>query len=144
MRAFLFPIAVAAHSVTYSDLLRPGGPSSTGFTLPPRSATVYTKHTFSADVYPLASCLDGGPGAFYVRSGDPKRIRVFFQGGGWCTSDEDCFARSKTDLGSTKNLPATSVDPAGCKFARAPSRKQIRALSDYPDPNRLRRQLSQL
>ena len=110
---FAIPAAVfAAHSIIYSDLVVPGGPSSTGVSLS-ASAPIYTKYTLDAAAFPLASCLDGGPGAFYVRPGNPTKFRIFFQGGGWCVSDEDCFARSKTDLGSTRGLPATSPDPAG-------------------------------
>jgi hypothetical protein len=108
--AAVLPAVLASHSVVYSDLVRPGGPSSGASR---GSAAVYTKYTLSATAFPLASCLDSGPGAFYVRPGNPTKVRIFFQGGGWCVSDEDCYARSQTDLGSTRRLPSTSVDPAG-------------------------------
>ena len=60
------------------------------------------------DLYPDAKCLDGSPGAFYIRI-DPLKMRskkwmFFLKGGGWCTDLEDCYERSKTDLGSTKSL----------------------------------------
>jgi hypothetical protein len=110
---FAIPAVFAVHSIIYSDLVVPGGPSYTGVSLFHGSAAIYTKYTLDAAAFPLASCLDGGPGAFYVRPGNPNKFRIFFQGGGWCVSDDDCFARSKTDLGSTRGLPATSPDPAG-------------------------------
>ena len=109
--------AAAPHgrAVTYSDLLAPLGSAA-----PPAAAApsaLYTKYTFDAAQWPMARCLDGGPGAVYVRPSltpaGATRFKIFFQGGGWCTSHEDCYARSKTDLGSTAGLPATAVDPAG-------------------------------
>ena len=33
--------------------------------------------------------------------------------GGWCVSDADCLARSKTALGTNKGLKPTSPEPAG-------------------------------
>eukprot|EP00435_Cladocopium_sp_Y103_P065211 s670_g27.t1 len=58
-----------------------------------------------------AACLDGSPPGYFIEkgwgSGERKWI-VHFLGGGWCLSLEDCLARSKTPLGSTKNY---SQDP---------------------------------
>jgi hypothetical protein len=55
--------------------------------------------------------------AYYFRAGTSPdasmKFRIFFQGGGWCTSDADCLARSKTPLGSNAALPASDLDPAG-------------------------------
>ena len=54
-----------------------------------------------------AKCLDGSQGAYYIWPGDPKKVLLFFEGGGWCGSDdlsstiESCYQRSKTDLGSS-------------------------------------------
>ena len=56
---------------------------------------------------PTAKCLDGSQGAYYIWPGDPKKVLLFFEGGGWCGSDdlsstiESCYQRSKTDLGSS-------------------------------------------
>lgn len=111
------PASVAASFgsvVVYTDLVTPLGaaPSS-----PTTSSALYTKTTFSTSTYPDAKCLDGGPGAVYVRPSvtpaGATKVKIFFQGGGWCTSDSDCYGRSKTDLGSTASLPATAADPAG-------------------------------
>jgi len=59
-----------------------------------------------------ALCLDGTPGGFYFRPGDgdgSSSWLVHFEGGGWCISDEDCLARSKTDIGSSKNWPSRGL-----------------------------------
>jgi len=61
---------------------------------------------------PNALCLDGTPGAYYIsREGDPKKIYLEFEGGGWCgekdlaTTLESCYQRSKTTLGSSATYP---------------------------------------
>ena len=41
-----------------------------------------------------AVCLDGSPGGYFIREGDPKKWIVFQQGGGWCGSAADCAARA--------------------------------------------------
>jgi hypothetical protein len=50
-------------------------------------------HTFSLEsLFDLvmlnstsALCLDGTPAGFYIsQNGDPKKIYINFQGGGWC------------------------------------------------------------
>ncbi len=34
---------------------------------------------------PAALCLDGSPGSLYISTdGDPKKIYLEFEGGGWC------------------------------------------------------------
>jgi Pectinacetylesterase len=40
------------------------------------------------------ACARGGPYAFWLRRGDPKRLLVFFQGGGGCFSRETCAVGS--------------------------------------------------
>ena len=64
-----------------------------------------------------AVCLDGSPGGYYIRqplrksgADDPTGWVVFHQGGGWCTSDEGCFERSHTGLGSSKFWGPTNTD----------------------------------
>lgn len=56
-----------------------------------------------------AVCLDGSPGAYYIRkpqnaslSNTSNMWMLFHEGGGWCTSDESCYERSTRDLGSSK------------------------------------------
>ena len=48
---------------------------------------------------------------------------IHFEGGGWCVDEAACVARSKTDLGSSRNWP--------------PSASFQGFLSDDPDTNRL-------
>jgi O-palmitoleoyl-L-serine hydrolase len=81
---------------------------------------------------PNAKCLDGSPPALYVHEGgDPTKFIIFFNGGGACFGNsiaevlENCYQRSKTDLGSSKGLKDEiivnggylSTDPAKSKFA---------------------------
>ena len=58
-----------------------------------------------------AVCLDGSPAGFYFFPAPPgtKRFRatnqswvVFFEGGGWCISENDCALRATTKTGSSK------------------------------------------
>jgi hypothetical protein len=65
-----------------------------------------------------AVCLDGSPGGYFIKRGDPQRWIVFMQGGGWCTSDMDCAARAfgapgkpgHPWLGSSTAWPKSYVD----------------------------------
>jgi len=54
--------------------------------------------------------LDGSPGGFYYKKGSVNNWIVFHQGGGWCTSDEDCYGRSQSVLGSSKEWGPTYTD----------------------------------
>lgn len=61
---------------------------------------------------PDAICLDGSPAAYYIsKDGDPKKILLAFEGGGWCTGSDisgtldDCLSRSKNGLGSSNSYP---------------------------------------
>jgi O-palmitoleoyl-L-serine hydrolase len=47
-----------------------------------------------------ARCLDGSTPGIYLRKGDPTRVKLHIQGGGWCTSAQDCAGRSQSILGS--------------------------------------------
>jgi len=60
----------------------------------------------------MAVCLDGTPGGYYYRaspilSPDANKWYIHHQGGGWCESMSDCYARSLTPLGSSSSYPAT-------------------------------------
>lgn len=64
-----------------------------------------------------ARCLDGSPGGYYLRThnakgvaADPKKWILFMQGGGWCSSDENCAQRAGSNLGSSKNWGPTYTD----------------------------------
>ena len=64
---------------------------------------------------PDALCLDGSPAAYYIsKDGDPNKIYLEFEGGGWCwginsisATLDSCLQRSKTDLGSSSAYPET-------------------------------------
>eukprot|EP00931_Biecheleriopsis_adriatica_P091427 TRINITY_DN65314_c0_g1_i1.p1 TRINITY_DN65314_c0_g1~~TRINITY_DN65314_c0_g1_i1.p1 ORF type:complete len:450 (+),score=68.71 TRINITY_DN65314_c0_g1_i1:28-1350(+) len=52
-----------------------------------------------------ARCLDGSSPCFYLRkpAESSRKFLIFFQGGGFCTSETDCQERSKGTLGSTQD-----------------------------------------
>lgn len=52
-----------------------------------------------------ALALDGSPGAYYIKHGDPARWVISFQGGGWAWNEQQALERSKTTLGSSTLLP---------------------------------------
>lgn len=55
-----------------------------------------------------ARCLDGSPGAYYIKNGvgvNASNFIFFQQAGGWCESLLDCAARSRSTLGSTAADP---------------------------------------
>lgn len=56
------------------------------------------------------ACLDGSPYGFYFqpsKTGSTKWT-IAIAGGGWCYDEVDCYCRSKTTLGTSTVLPATS------------------------------------
>lgn len=79
-----------------------------------------------------AVCLDGTPGAFYIRTtnangtapANAKKWVIFMEGGGWTSSDEASVGRSKTSLGSSKDYgPGSTFNPGyegGSMFQRPP------------------------
>jgi hypothetical protein len=80
---------------------------------------------------PNAKCIDGSAPSVYFHQGTEKnKFLIYFIGGGYCMGNsisevlESCYKRSKTDFGSSKNLPDTyqgqgylSTDPEANKFA---------------------------
>ena len=57
-----------------------------------------------------AVCLDGSPGGFYLRK-SPSGSRswaINFEGGIQCYRDIDCAARTKENIGSSRNWPSSS------------------------------------
>jgi len=56
-----------------------------------------------------AVCLDGTDAGFYLTPSPNEDNKnswvIYFEGGGWCSSTQDCYNRSNTDLGSSKNWP---------------------------------------
>ena len=68
----------------------------------------FSRHDLGA--HAAARCLDGSPGAFYLRRGNPRKWLIYLEGGGWCYDEDDCFERSSTKLGSSKDWQPV----AGC------------------------------
>ena len=70
-----------------------------------------------------AVCLDGtDAGFYYAPAADPSKNsswQLYFEGGGWCYDEVDCWGRSFTGLGSSKNWPqnvsAGGIMSANCK-----------------------------
>lgn len=61
-------------------------------------------------VVPGAACLDGSDPAYYFAPGSSTgadKWFIYHEGGGWCTTLADCYARSKTRLGSSKDYANT-------------------------------------
>eukprot|EP01084_Bolivina_argentea_P310758 537784_1 len=55
-----------------------------------------------------AVCLDGSPANYYfVKGEESTKYVLFFQGGGWCFDETQCWSRRNASLGSTKTDPAT-------------------------------------
>eukprot|EP01005_Ploeotia_sp_CARIB1_P000406 NODE_149_length_1336_cov_170.449132_g145_i0.p1 GENE.NODE_149_length_1336_cov_170.449132_g145_i0~~NODE_149_length_1336_cov_170.449132_g145_i0.p1 ORF type:complete len:386 (-),score=108.98 NODE_149_length_1336_cov_170.449132_g145_i0:118-1275(-) len=57
-----------------------------------------------------AACLDGSPPVYYMQAGTGSGANKWYihhEGGGWCESMEDCYRRSFTNLGSSKNYKPT-------------------------------------
>jgi hypothetical protein len=59
----------------------------------------------TAEEYPTAKCLDGSPMGYYLRpsttTASSKNWLLVLNGGGLCTHEADCQARTKTELGSS-------------------------------------------
>jgi len=70
-----------------------------------------------------AVCIDGTPGAYYLKPGTGDGARKWYihhEGGGWCSSYADCYARSLTDLGSSAKFPKT-INLDGGYFSSDPT-----------------------
>ena len=79
---------------------------------------------------PNAKCLDGSPPILYVHEGsDRTRIVIYFVGGGLCSgltldeAIEDCYKRSKTNLGSSSIDWPDTLDVKGFLSANDPTNK---------------------
>jgi len=66
--------------------------------------TPFNKVLLTQAVANGAVCIDGTPSAYYLRTGtEVNKWYIFHEGGGYCPALSDCYARSQTDLGSSKN-----------------------------------------
>ena len=96
MHLLLFLLHVACSSSTASD--------------------TYTLTLLDTAKYPLATCLDGTPGAFYTSPGqDTSKWVIHLQGGAWCALPRDCASRALTPLGSSsaQYWPRSASCPPG-------------------------------
>ena len=89
--------------------------SDGSFMIPPPSISRYPPmNLVKLTEYVGAQCLDGTPGAYYLRTVPGSTDWMFyFEGGGWCYSEVDCLGRSHGGLGSSKAYPATQSDNLG-------------------------------
>ncbi|KAJ9467005.1 Pectin acetylesterase 3 [Diplonema papillatum] len=58
-----------------------------------------------------AMCLSGTPGGFYYGLGkgaDVNNWLIYFEGGGWCYDERDCYVRSNQSLGNSSYWPPTA------------------------------------
>jgi hypothetical protein len=88
----------------------------------------YVLELVDLGVYPLATCLDGSPAAYYWLPGSGTGATKFvshLQGGAWCGGVGDCAGRAKGALGSSSELfwprnvtcpPGSSGAPWVCNF----------------------------
>ena len=62
---------------------------------------------------PDVTCLDGSPAGFYhTRAIGPVFAHswvIYFEGGGWCVSPEDCALRGTTTRGSSRHWPGNGT-----------------------------------
>lgn len=89
------PLLLLFFLLPFLSLLRGQQPLAIGY---------FLNETIKTDAY----CLDGsGPLYYYLPGVDSgaNKWYLHFEGGGWCTSTEDCFNRSQTNLGSTLQDP---------------------------------------
>eukprot|EP01041_Mallomonas_annulata_P003809 gene3809-7579_t len=81
----------------------------------------FTLHFLTKYIQNNAVCIDGSPGAYLFQSGfglGQNKWFISFEGGGWCYSNEDCFKRSQTNLGSSKAYVPEPVEENLNYFSR--------------------------
>ena len=99
------------------DSFAPPRKSSTGAV---RNGTDLMKVTLDPALHPDAMCNDGTPGVMYVRRAsapaDADKWVIYLQGGGSCSSFEECLARwthKGSNYGAHKMSTDTRLAPAG-------------------------------
>ena len=73
---------------------------------PPASKLGWATTILDSAVAEGAVCLDGSAPGYHLQPKDPRRWTMHLQGGGWCTSVQDCFGRSNGALGSSRSYEA--------------------------------------
>jgi hypothetical protein len=102
------------------------------------NARPWVKYKLDPKKYPLATCLDGSPGMYYVRKGaQPAKVYVHLQGSSMCSTgagpnskcQQDCLSMSKTGAGST--LPDRGKPFQQSSGLLSPSKVKNPALADW-------------
>jgi len=81
-------------------------------------------------------CVRGGPYAFWLRRGDPKKLLLFFQGGGGCLArayPEVTFARFNHAIDDVQErfYAALGADPAGFEPRLRAAEGTLKQLPNY-------------
>jgi len=87
------------------------------------NATLYLNLLTEANARTGAACLDGSPGAYYMRKGVGSGVSKWYihhMGGGWCESLDDCHRRSFQQTGTSKHYGPTNAMGSGY-FSPLPS-----------------------
>lgn len=74
------------------------------------ATTLWARVLLTGHVEDGARCLDGSPPAYYVNPGvgeNATKFILFWEGGGWCQSEQDCAERATTPLGSSESYAPT-------------------------------------
>ena len=73
---------------------------------------------------PMARCLDGSPAGYYLgpAAARPTAFLIHMQGGGWCTSVDDCAARAGMYYGTSTVWTKTGSCPV--RLARQPPQER--------------------
>ena len=72
-------------------------------------ANPFQLHILPESSSDAAACLDGSRPGYYWRAGsgaDRHNFKLHLMGGNWCMSGDDCLARSRGFLGSSRAWPA--------------------------------------
>ena len=93
--------AAEAASEAATDAAAKGPPP-----LPPRTEVNLHIHDVDKDGTLNARCLDGSPMKYWMRPAsaaeNATKFVIYFQGGGWCYTEDYCRSRSSGKIGSSK------------------------------------------
>mmetsp|Transcript_17344 Transcript_17344/g.34605 ORF Transcript_17344/g.34605 Transcript_17344/m.34605 type:complete len:479 (-) Transcript_17344:192-1628(-) len=79
-------------------------------------AEVKTPATYVLTEDPMAKCLDGSQYGYFLcpETGGSEWL-IWMQGGGWCYTDEECYARARTAKGRSESGTHKCPDPKHTK-----------------------------
>ena len=89
-----------------------GIPATSAASAPTLSPSTLTQHVVKDAAQRQAVCNDGSPAVYYFKRGsgtDAAHWLIFFQGGGWCSSDRTCTYRwgAQRSLMTSHGAPST-------------------------------------